>query len=73
MNSTTKTVAPFSADGYDTVGCFASYHPGGAHFAFGDGRVDFVSEDISIDTYRAASTRDNGDSDDNYKPKVTCP
>jgi prepilin-type N-terminal cleavage/methylation domain-containing protein/prepilin-type processing-associated H-X9-DG protein len=47
----------FTSDGFTTTGCFASRHTGGAHFAFGDGRVQFVSEDIDLGTYRAMSTR----------------
>jgi prepilin-type N-terminal cleavage/methylation domain-containing protein/prepilin-type processing-associated H-X9-DG protein len=42
-----------------TLGCngaFASRHPGGANFAFGDGHVEFLPEEIDLDTYRALST-----------------
>ncbi len=42
-------------------GAFASRHPGGAMFAFGDGRVAFLSESIDLPTYRALSTRATGD------------
>ncbi len=42
-------------------GAFASRHPGGALFAFGDGRVAFLSEGIDLPTYRALSTRATGD------------
>ncbi len=35
---------------------FGSRHPGGANFAFGDGRVTFLSEDIDIASYQALST-----------------
>ena len=34
----------------------SSRHPGGANFAFGDGHVTFLSEDIDIASYRALST-----------------
>lgn len=34
-----------------------SYHVGGAHFVFGDGRVRFLSENIDMSLYRALSTR----------------
>ncbi len=44
--------------GYKANGAFASRHPGGALFAFGDGHVTFVSENIDLPTYRALSTRD---------------
>jgi len=36
---------------------FRSRHPGGAYFAWGDGRVSFVSESINQEVYRATSTR----------------
>ena len=49
------------AEGYVTMGCFASRHPGGAHFAYGDGRVEFVGEDIVLEVYQALSTRAKGD------------
>jgi prepilin-type N-terminal cleavage/methylation domain-containing protein/prepilin-type processing-associated H-X9-DG protein len=38
-------------------GAFASRHPGGANFAFGDGHVTFINENIDLATYRALSTR----------------
>ena len=41
---------------------FGSYHVGGAQFAFGDGRVEFLSENISLPVYRALSTRAGGES-----------
>jgi prepilin-type N-terminal cleavage/methylation domain-containing protein/prepilin-type processing-associated H-X9-DG protein len=49
-------------DGYATNGCFASRHPGGSQFAYGDGRVEFVSEDIAHEIYQSMSTRAGGDS-----------
>jgi prepilin-type N-terminal cleavage/methylation domain-containing protein/prepilin-type processing-associated H-X9-DG protein len=48
-------------EGYQTTGCFASRHPGGAHFSFGDGRVEFVNEDIAYGVYQASSTREGED------------
>ena len=36
---------------------FASKHPGGANFAFGDGHVEFMSDSIDLDTYQWLSTR----------------
>jgi hypothetical protein len=47
--------------GYKANGAFASRHTGGAWFAFGDGRVDFLSENIDLKTYRALSTRAGGE------------
>jgi prepilin-type processing-associated H-X9-DG protein len=43
-------------------GAFASRHPGGAMFGFGDGHVSFLSENIDLETYRALSTRAGGES-----------
>ena len=37
-------------------GAFASRHPGGASFAFGDGSVRFVRDDISLYIYQGLST-----------------
>jgi prepilin-type N-terminal cleavage/methylation domain-containing protein/prepilin-type processing-associated H-X9-DG protein len=37
-------------------GAFASNHPGGAQFVFGDGHVEFISENIDLDTYQNLST-----------------
>ncbi len=41
---------------YWNVRGFRSWHPGGAHFAFADGSVRFIQEDIEFDLYRALST-----------------
>ncbi len=38
-------------------GAFGSKHPGGAHFAFGDGHVSFLSENVDLRSYQALSTR----------------
>lgn len=35
---------------------FRSDHEGGAYFVFGDGRVDFINDNIGIDVYRQMST-----------------
>jgi prepilin-type N-terminal cleavage/methylation domain-containing protein/prepilin-type processing-associated H-X9-DG protein len=56
INSAVGLAKAFDSAGYQTVGSFASRHPGGAQFAYGDGRVEFVSEDIAIGLYWAAST-----------------
>ena len=37
-------------------GAFASDHPGGSQFLFGDGHVEFITEDIDLDTYQNLST-----------------
>ena len=36
---------------------FGSYHPGGAHFVFGDGHVEFINEDIDLIVYRSLATK----------------
>jgi prepilin-type processing-associated H-X9-DG protein len=38
-------------------GAFASRHPGGANFLFGDGNVNFLSENIDFTVYQGLSTR----------------
>jgi prepilin-type N-terminal cleavage/methylation domain-containing protein/prepilin-type processing-associated H-X9-DG protein len=42
-------------------GAFASRHPGGTHFTFGDGHVIFMNENIDIATYWALATRASED------------
>jgi prepilin-type N-terminal cleavage/methylation domain-containing protein/prepilin-type processing-associated H-X9-DG protein len=37
-------------------GAFGSEHPGGAQFVYIDGHVSFVSDNVSLEAYRAAST-----------------
>lgn len=37
-------------------GAFSSNHPGGVHFSFLDGHVEFVIEDIDLDIYQNFST-----------------
>jgi prepilin-type processing-associated H-X9-DG protein len=39
-----------------TNGAFASDHPGGAQFLFGDGHVEFITDNIDLDTYQNLST-----------------
>jgi prepilin-type N-terminal cleavage/methylation domain-containing protein/prepilin-type processing-associated H-X9-DG protein len=61
MNTTVDFISVPVTGGYEAAGTFASRHPGGAQFAYGDGRVQFLSEDIAIDPYRAASTHAGSD------------
>ncbi|MDO4585450.1 MAG: DUF1559 domain-containing protein [Planctomycetia bacterium] len=46
-----------SSYGHRANGAFASEHPGGAHFAMGDGHVTFISEGIDTTVYQAMATR----------------
>ena len=43
------------------VGGFSSFHPGGAHFLFGDGSVRFLSERVGADVLRRLGHRSDGD------------
>ena len=40
---------------------FHSYHVGGAQFCLGDGRVRFISDNISTNIYRALATREGNE------------
>jgi prepilin-type N-terminal cleavage/methylation domain-containing protein/prepilin-type processing-associated H-X9-DG protein len=48
----------------ETNGGFASRHPSGANFAFGDVHVVFLSENIDVDAYRRLSSRASGEPPD---------
>jgi len=50
--------------GWQQNGAFASRHPGGANFAFGDGHVEFVDDNIDFRIYQSLSTRSGGESFD---------
>ncbi len=43
---------------------FASQHPGGAHFGYGDGSVRLLSDAINFTTFQALATKDGGDTID---------
>jgi len=42
-------------------GAFASSHPGGANFVYGDGHVEFINDEIDLEAYRALSTINGGE------------
>ena len=49
------------ADGGRSNGGFASNHPVGANFGFGDGRTSFVAETVDSDVYNAVATRNESE------------
>ncbi len=51
--------------GYSTTGSFASRHPGGTQFVFGDGHAQLLNENISLQLYQALSTRADEDNLEN--------
>jgi prepilin-type N-terminal cleavage/methylation domain-containing protein/prepilin-type processing-associated H-X9-DG protein len=40
---------------------FASYHPGGVHFLYGDGSVQRINNQIDLSVYQALCTRNGGE------------
>jgi prepilin-type N-terminal cleavage/methylation domain-containing protein/prepilin-type processing-associated H-X9-DG protein len=58
---------PFDGDGgnrhdeYHRENGFCSYHPGGAHFGFADGSVQFLNEDTNELVLYARATRGDGE------------
>ena len=55
------TTSPY---GIPLFGGFGSHHVNGTNFAFGDGHVQFISNNIPLDVYKAMSTRNGGESFD---------
>ena len=55
-----------SGDRYDANGAFASQHPNGANFVYADGHVEFVSENIDLETYQALGSRASEEINDKY-------
>ncbi|MBN2291630.1 MAG: DUF1559 domain-containing protein [Pirellulales bacterium] len=53
-------VQPYSSGNFNDVS-MGSDHPGGCQFAMVDGSVQFVSETIDFDIYRAVASRDGGE------------
>lgn len=57
LNTPTGVEAKMCGDNVGNFnGAFASEHPGGGQFLYADGRVEFMSEDIDLDTYQNLST-----------------
>ncbi len=52
-----KRPGPECFDPEDRIRNFASVHRGGAFFAFADGAVSFVADDLEPSVYRAMSTK----------------
>jgi prepilin-type processing-associated H-X9-DG protein len=48
-------------DGQSVTGAFASRHPSGANFAFGDSHVRYIANQIDFPTYQALSTIAGGE------------
>jgi len=40
---------------------WGSFHPSGLNFAYGDGRVEFISDNISVQVYVAIASRNGGE------------
>jgi prepilin-type processing-associated H-X9-DG protein len=59
----TKPGTGITTDLYDLKvnGAFGSRHSGGALFGFGDGHVQFITDNISLPLYKALSTRGIGE------------
>jgi prepilin-type N-terminal cleavage/methylation domain-containing protein/prepilin-type processing-associated H-X9-DG protein len=59
----TKPGTGITTDLYDLKvnGAFGSRHGGGALFGFGDGHVQFITDNISLPLYKALSTRGTGE------------
>jgi prepilin-type N-terminal cleavage/methylation domain-containing protein/prepilin-type processing-associated H-X9-DG protein len=57
LNTPTGVQAAVAGDNAGNFnGVFASNHPSGAQFVFGDGHVEFIADNIDLDTYQNLST-----------------
>lgn len=64
LRTTTNPLNTVPGDGITVElrnGAFASSHPGGASFVFGDGHVDFVDDSIEMPVYKGLSTIAGGE------------
>jgi prepilin-type N-terminal cleavage/methylation domain-containing protein/prepilin-type processing-associated H-X9-DG protein len=55
---------------YFAMAAFGSKHPRGANFVFADGHVEFITEDIDLDTYFAYASRASQEVNDEYAPEL---
>jgi len=65
LRTTTNPLNTLPGDGIVVElrnGAFASSHPGGGNFLYGDGHVEFLADTIDLQTYRALSTIDGRES-----------
>lgn len=61
LNTPPEQGVTVTSNGVRLNAAFASLHPGGSNFLFGDGHVSFLSESMALATYRALSTREGGE------------
>ncbi|MCE9566951.1 MAG: DUF1559 domain-containing protein [Planctomycetes bacterium] len=61
LNTKPGTGITTSPYGIALYGGFGSKHTNGGNFAFGDGRVQFLNNNIDLTTYQALSTRAGGE------------
>jgi prepilin-type N-terminal cleavage/methylation domain-containing protein len=61
LNTPPKTGVTVDLYNNKVNGAFGSRHSGGAFFAYGDGHVAFMSDNISLPLYRSLSTRAGGE------------
>jgi prepilin-type N-terminal cleavage/methylation domain-containing protein len=66
--STTYPKSPCTSIGGSNIARISarSYHPGGVLAGLADGSVTFITNNININTYRALSTRNGGETVGNY-------
>lgn len=51
----------YADDDWENMNAFRSTHQGGVQFCFGDGRVQFLRDDIELGVYRALATISGGE------------